>query len=206
MHHAHRQAASRRWAACGVVAWLAAALGPSALPGQESALVVEARGGLAVPVGSFATGSRPGEGTEPAASFGVDFALPGGGRLTPYVGFAQNRFGCADAGCASDGRYVATGFHGGFRIAPFPTGALIPWIRIGGVTTHVETDALGGANAGRTKLGVGGEVGAGIHIQGTSQIALNPAVRLAAVNAKLPGGSLLRMRYLVADLGLVLTF
>lgn len=183
-----------------------AALTTGGLEAQESALVLEARGGVAVPIGSFSTGQRTGEGTSPGASFGIDFALPGGGRWTPYVGFSQHRFPCADAGCAAEGRYVATGFHGGFRLAPFPSAGVIPWLRVGAVTSHLETDGLGGPNAGRTQLGVGAEVGVGVHIGGASRFALNPAVRAVAMNTRLPGGDLLRMRYLVGDLGLALAF
>ena len=97
-----------------------AALGLAAAPtaAQESPIVVEAHGGVAIPVGSFATGSEPGEGTEAGASFGVTIGVAGGGLWTPYVGFSQHRFGCEDAGCASGGRYVATGFHAGVRMLP----------------------------------------------------------------------------------------
>jgi hypothetical protein len=49
-------------------------------------------------------------------------------------------------------------------------------------------------------------LGVGVHIGAASQIALAPAVRVAAVNARLPAGAVLRMRYLVADVALVLSF
>jgi hypothetical protein len=164
------------------------------------------RGGAAVPVGTFSNGTRPAEGTSPAPSFGVDFALAGGGRWTPYVGFSQHRFGCEDAGCDSGGQYVATGFRAGLRLVPFPAWSVLPWLGMGALTTHVEAGDLGAANAGLSKLALGGEVGVGVHIGSASQIGLEPAVRLSAVNARLPDGSLLRMRYLVADLALVLSF
>lgn len=173
---------------------------------QESALLVEARGGLTAPVGEFASGPRPGEGTGSGASFGVDIGLAGGGRWTPYIGFSQHRFECEAAGCAAGDPYVATGFRAGLRMIPFPGRAVLPWIGLGAFTTHVEAGALGAANAGVSDLGLGGEVGFGVHIGGSSQIALNPAVRLAAVNTRLPGGELLRMRYVVADVAVVLAF
>lgn len=190
---------------CAVALVLALSCGHG-VSAQESPLVVEGHGGAALPIGSFAHGSGTGEGASAGASFGVDFALPGGGRFAPYVGFAQHRFDCADAGCAAAGQYVATGFHGGIRLTPLPGHSVLPWVRVGAVATRVETDALGGANVGVSDLGLGGEVGAGVHIGGASQIALNPGVRLAAVNTKLPGGSTLRMRYLIADLAIVLAF
>ena len=108
----------------GVLALLAAVL-VGAAAAQESALVAEAHVGAAVPVGSLATGDREGEGATAALSFGVDFALPGGSRWVPYVGFSQHRFGCVDAGCAEGEPYVATGFHGGYRIVPFPGRAVL---------------------------------------------------------------------------------
>jgi hypothetical protein len=188
-----------------VLALLACAL-PGATAGQESPLVVEAHGGAAVPVGSFSTGVREGEGATAGLSFGVDFALPGGGRWVPYVGFSQHRFGCVDAGCAEGEPYVATGFHGGYRIVPFPGRAVLPWVQLGALTTRVETDALGGPHTGVSELGVGGEVGLGVHFGGASQVAVTPAVRLAAVNSRLPGGAVLRLRYLVADVAVVLSF
>ncbi len=157
-------------------------------------------------MGSFSNGARGGEGTAPGASLGVDFVLPGGGRRSFYVGFSQHRFGCADAGCPSDGRYVATGFHAGYRIALVMNRSIFPWIRVAALTTRVETDALGGSNAGVSDLGWGGELGVGVYIGAASPVAINPGIRLAAVNTTLPGGELLRMRYLVADVSIALAF
>lgn len=179
---------------------------PPGAVAQASPLVLEVHAGAALPVGHFESGTRAGEGTEPGASFGVDFALPGGKRFVPYIGFSQHRFGCEGAGCGASGRYVATGFHAGYRFVPLPDRSLLPWVRVGVVTTRVETDALGGANAGTSKLGLGAELGAGLHIGGARTLALNPAVRAVAVNTELLGGPLLRMRYLVADLALVVSF
>ena len=186
------------------LAALAAPAGPAAA--QEAPIIVEGHGGLAIPVGTFSNGTRPGEGTSPAPSFGVDFALAGGGRWTPYFGFSQHRFGCEEAGCASGGQYVATGFRAGIRLIPFPRRSVLPWLGMGALTTHVEAGNLGAANAGLSGLGIGGEVGLGVHIGGGSTIALAPALRLAAVNARLPDGAFLRMRYLVADVAVVLSF
>lgn len=205
MRHAGSTGGLARRMACALVLLPVVAASPRAALAQASPLVIEARGGAAIPVSAFADGSRSGEGTSPGVSFGVDFALPGGGRFFPYVGFSQNRFKCQDAGCPAGGRYVATGFHGGIRTAPLPTGLVIPWLRVGVVTAHVETDAFSGVAAGRSEIGLGGEVGVGVHV-GSGPVALSPAVRFVAVNAELPGGALLRMRYLVADLGVVLAF
>ena len=173
---------------------------------QDSPLLVEARGGVTVPVGDFADGMDPGEGATTGASFGVDFALAGGGRLTPYVGFSQHRFGCEDAGCVAGGEYVATGFHAGVRLIPMPDWPVLPWLGGGALTTHVEAEDLGPANVGLSDLGVGGEVALGVHIGSGSRIAVSPSVRWVTVSAQLPSGIDLGMRYLVADLGVALSF
>jgi hypothetical protein len=188
------------------MALLALAVPAGDVAAQEAPIIVEGHGGVAIPVGTFSNGTRPGEGTAPGPSFGVDFAAAGGGRWTPYIGFSQHRFGCEDAGCASGGQLVATGFRAGLRLVPFPSRAVLPWLGMGVLTTHVEAGDLGPANAGLSELGVGGELGVGVHIGAASQIALAPAVRVAAVNARLPAGAVLRMRYLVADVALVLSF
>lgn len=193
-----------RWAAVAALPPVMALALPRAAASQASPIVVEARGGMAVPVGSFA--STPGGGASPHASFGIDIALPGGGRWTPYVGFGQHRFGCEDAGCAEGGLYVATAFHGGMRVALLPRGSIIPWLRVGAHAANVEIDALPGSLAGLSELGLGGELGGGVHIGGASQIALNPGVRLVAMNTSVPGGARLRMRYVIADLAVVLSF
>ena len=123
-----------------------------------------------------------------------------------YVGFSQHRFGCDAAGCAPGGEYVATGFDLGFRWDLMTRGSVIPWIRLGVLTTGVETPDLPPPDAGVSELGFGGEVGLGVYIGTSSPVALNPGIRFSAVNTKLPGGGVLRMRYLVADVALTLSF
>ena len=213
MRSAHRlRACWCRSALAGVgpagstMAALALALSPAGAAAQSSPVMVEARGGAAVPMVDFARGTAPGEGTTAGASFGVDIAVAGGGRWTPYGGFSQHRFGCESAGCGAGGEYVATGFHSGLRFLPMPEWRVLPWLGAGVVTTHVEAGDLGPANAGSSDLGVGGEAAVGVHIGSASRIALSPSLRFVAVNARLPAGADLAMRYLVADMGVVLSF
>lgn len=189
-----------------VVATAGLAVACSHVSAQDSALLVEARGGVAIPVRDFADGMDPGEGATTGASFGVDFALAGGGHLTPYIGFSQHRFGCEEAGCVADGAYVATGFHAGMRFVPMPDWPVLPWLGGGVMTTHVEAEDLGSANDGLSDLGVGGEVVLGLHIGSGSRIAVSPSVRWVTVSAQLPSGIDLQMRYLVADVGVALSF
>lgn len=175
-----------------------------ALAAQQAGLVLEVGGGAVVPLGEFADGA--GEGTDAGPSLSIAFARPGTGRRTLYLGFSQHRFGCEEAGCAPGGRYVATGFDLGLRFALVTGRAAIPWIRVGAITTRVETEDLAGPDAGVSDLGFGGEFGAGVYIGRGRAVALNPGVRFAAVNTVLPGGGTLAMRYLVAQLALAIAF
>ena len=189
-----------------LLALLVSGLVATALDAQDAPLLLEIHGGVSAPIGSFADGSEPGEGATAGRSLSIAFALTGAGRRTLYAGFSQHRFGCVAAGCVPNGRYAATGFDVGARFALLTGHSAIPWIRLGAITTRVETDDLGGANVGVSDLGFGGEIGAGVYIGAASRVAINPGVRLSAVNTTLPGGSTLRMRYLVAQLAVVLAF
>jgi hypothetical protein len=191
----------------GFMAWFALTVLPlSGAAGQAAPLVVETRGGVALPVGSFADGDALGEGTSQGPSMGVELAFSGSGRRTFYVGFSQHRFVCRDAGCRASGRYVATGFNTGFRFGLVSRGRFIPWIRLGAVTSQVESPGVGSSPDGVGHVGYGGEAGVGVYLGAWSSVALNPGVRLTRVVAKLPGGRRLSMRYVVADLGFSLAF
>jgi hypothetical protein len=176
------------------------------LAAQDAPLVLEVHGGAAVPLGSFANGSDAGEGVSAGSSLSLDLLLPGTGWRGLYAGFSQHRFGCEDAGCAGDGRIVATGFDVGVRLALLRGQSFVPWIRIGAITTRVETDDLGDPNLGVSKLGFGGEVGFGVLIGSRGTLGLNPGVRYALVGTELPGGSTLNMHYLVAQVAATLAF
>lgn len=188
------------------LAGLLASLVPSSARAQASPLVVEVRGGASSSVAHFRSGTRVGEGVGSGASFGVDFILSGRGRRSTYVGFSQHRFDCVNAGCETGGRYVATGLDGGFRLSLCTRCLVSPWVRLGALTTRVESGGLPGSPAGVSRLGFGGEAGIGVYIGARRAVALNPGLRFAAVNTELPGGALLRMRYAVLDVGLALAF
>jgi hypothetical protein len=178
---------------------------PNPVAAQDHPLLLEAHAGWAAPIGSFADGADPGQGVSGGPALSVLFAAPSGRRAI-YAGFHQNRFDCEDAGCSEDGRLVETGFNVGVRISLLPGRPVMPWLRVGVVTTRVETRDLPAPNAGVSDLGWGGEAGAGLYIGGDRSIAINPAVTVVAVDSELPGGSSLELRYLVAHLGLVLAF
>jgi hypothetical protein len=185
---------------------ISALAAPGCLLGQASPLVLEIHGGRAVPVRDFASGVESGEGVTAGTSLGWDLAFTGSGWRTIYAGFSQHRFACEGAGCAPGQEYVATGFDLGIRATLRFVGSVAPWIRLGAVTTHVEVPSLPGVDEGLSSLGLGWEGGVGLYIGVSSPVALVPGIRATAVNTRLPGGALLRMRYLVVDLALALAF
>jgi hypothetical protein len=167
---------------------------------------VEVRTGASIPVGDFASGARVGEGVDSGPSFGVRLAMSGSGRRTLFGGFSQHRFACEDAGCPAGGDFVATGVDAGMQVNLVTSGSVVPWLRFGGLTTRVESPGMPGSPEGVSSLGWGGEVGFGVYLGAASSVALNPGIRMVAVNTELPGGSVMKMRYVVADLGLALAF
>lgn len=195
---------SRRWVLALAATGLLAV--PHGLRAQAAPLVVEVRTGASVPLADFEDGTGVGEGASPGVSFGVRFAASGSGRRTLYAGFAQHRFGCEDAGCPADGRYVATTLEAGIRLNLLTRGHVIPWLQVGGVTARVESPGVPGSPPGVSERGYGGELGLGIHVGTWSAVALSPGVRVSSTSVDLPGGTALRMRTLIADLGLSLAF
>ena len=190
-----------------LLALAAAALlaGPSRLEAQGAPLTVEARSGVAIPLGAFADGTGVGEGTSADVAFGVEVTA-GGGRRKLYAGFSQLRFGCRDAGCPRGTPYVATGVDVGLRLALVTGHVVVPWVGAGGFTTRVESPGADGSPAGTSSLGFGGEVSAGVYVGLVRGLALTPAVRLRKAGTDLPGGVRLSLAHLVADVGLALTF
>lgn len=184
---------------------LAVAL-PTAGAGQDASLALEVHGGGSVPVGSFATGSGVGQGTDPGPSFDVFFTMTGQGRRTTYLGFGQHRFGCEAAGCPAGTSYVATGLDLGFRVKLLRDGSVLPWVSLGGLTTRVESPGVPDSPSGVSSLGYGGEAGAGLYIGAGRSFAVNPQVRFATVRVDLPEERRLTLRYVVATVALVLAF
>lgn len=189
-----------------IVLLVLAALAPGDAAAQGAPLTIEVRGGAAVPLSGFASGTGVGEGTSAGAAFGVEVALASGGWRTLYTGFAQTRFGCADAGCPAGERYVATGVNAGVRISLLPGRSVIPWLGIGALTTRVESPGVTGSPRGVSSLGYGVELGAGLWVGTSGSLAFTPAVRFARTATDLPGGIPLTLRYVVADVGLTLRF
>lgn len=171
----------------------------------QAPLVVQARAGVLVPLGGFRDGFEPGGENGPGGSFGVAFALERAGGWHLYVGFSQHRVDCAADGCIDEGEHVATAWDLGAR-RDLSSGATVPWVRAGLTIPRVEIAGGSGRPDAVTELGIGGEAGAGVRFGVGGRFYLEPAVRLGAVDATIPEGPVFRMRYMVADLGIVIGF
>jgi hypothetical protein len=178
---------------------------PHAVGAQNAPLVLDVTGGIAIPVSSFADGTAPGEGADPGAAFGVGFTLPRSDRIAIYLGFDQQRFGCEAAGCSEGGTYVATGFDLALRFALVTGHMAVPWIRLGAVTTRVETKDLPGSGAGVSDLGWGGKAAVGVYV-GWEWIAVQPTLTYSSVDSELPSGESLGLRFLTPSLGISFPF
>lgn len=192
------------------VAVILSVLGVAPSSAQDATPFFEVQGGAAFPTGDFRDGSDPGEGTSAGPSLQVVFAVPSAGWRTLYVGFSQHRFACEAAGCDAEGRYVATGFNAGLRIVPVQ-GTVTPWIRVGGITTRVETRDLaattrGTPYAGVSDLGFGGEAGLGLMVRLGPSMAWSASGLVSTVASRLPGGETLDLRYVTAHTGITLVF
>lgn len=171
----------------------------------QAPLVLEGRAGLFAPVGGFRWGPDEGGRLRAGASVGVGFALERSDGLHLTLGFSQHRLDCRDDGCGGDGEYVATAWDLGARL-DLGSGAAVPWVRAGLTLPRVERDRPEPAGADVTKLAVGGELGAGVRLSIGGRFHLSPGVRFGAADTGLPQGGTLRMRYLVADVGVVVGF
>lgn len=171
----------------------------------QGTLVLEGRGGVSVPVGSFTNGPGGGRLAE-APVAGLQFGLLRGRRTYVTVGFAQARFDCTRDGCPS--RWVSTQWDAGVRVE-FGGGAVVPWVRAGVVSPtveHVPTVRPEGVVAGTSDRGWGGEAGLGVRVPLSERLSVSPGARFVAVNVGRGGGETLSMRYAVVDLGLVVAF
>ena len=203
--------AARRWAnaAAARAAVVILATLPGSLAAQDSPLVMEARGGLSVPVTSFRTGPDQGGEIARAPSFGVHIVYRGPSGWGPYVGFDQHRFDCAADGCPAhegDGsrEYVDTNWDIGMQRTLGDFG----WLRAGFLFGRVERDfaEVGGLARHVSLLGAGVEGGAGLRVPIRGRLSLSPGVRYGWLNTRFRDGDLIRLRWLTADVGVVLGF
>lgn len=175
---------------------------------QISPLSVQLRVGGSVPVEEFreTTPEWPG-GAGEGLSFGLDFSYAPRWWFVPYIGFSQMRFSCPAAGCGRETDLVSTGIDVGARIV-FHPGRIAPWFRGGLISYRVEgtAPALVGAAEVVSDRSVGFEAGGGVAIRIRPNLVLAPGLRYAETSPDFDGLGPLSMRYLVADVGLVLGF
>jgi hypothetical protein len=182
------------------------AIAGAAAPGRAQApLTIEGRAGMLAPVDGFRRGPERGGTLAPALTFGVQLALERTQGRHLYVGFSQHRVDCTDDGCGRGGRYVATSWDAGVRfdLGPVPW---VPWVRLGLTVPKVELDRPAPERGDVSALGIGVEGGAGLRVAVADPFYLSPGVRFGAADADLPRGGVLRMRYLILDVGVVLGF
>jgi hypothetical protein len=190
-----------------VITFLFSAGAAASAAAAQSVLVLDVRGGLGIPVGSFSTGPDSGGDVGPAASLGLQFVLRRGSHLGFYAGFTQVRFDCGEDGCPGEGVYVSTAWDLGVHVVPVDA-PWSPWIRAGLVLARVERDFREGGEVLQrvSDLGAGGEVGVGFRVPLGRRLTLRPGVRYTVVEADYGDAGTLRMRYLVVDVGLALGF
>lgn len=172
---------------------------------QGTRLSLEFRGGAAVPVGSFQEGGTLGDAVEAGASFGARFVYRTARTTAIQIGFSQDRSSCET--CPGATPYVATLWDAGARFG-FGLGDVHSWILLGAVFGRVERDLVvdGRTTGALSPLDAGGTVGLGLDapLGGTLRIA--PALRWVGLNTRFPGRDMLRIRYAVLDLGLMVGF
>ena len=180
---------------------------PTAASAQLSPLLVEVRGGAALPSGDFLDGATGWDGSAgEAPSFGAGFTLIWSGRWAWHLGFGQDRFTCPDETCADGDELVATGFDAGLRVLLLSSdGRIVPWIGGGGLSYRAERHRTDSPST-VTRRGWGWEAGGGIYLVLSERIYLNPSARFRALDLDRDGSGEVRLRAVVVDVGLVLAF
>jgi hypothetical protein len=137
----------------------------------------------------------------------LGFNLPFPGPTDAHIGFSQHRFGCDESLCPDGESWISTGFDLALRLV-LGGRRLRTWIQ-GGLHTHrIEVRILEeGEPAGRVSDGsYGMEVGGGILVQIGNRMSLSPGIRYGRGRVPFPEHPDLHLRYVVADLGLVVGF
>lgn len=177
----------------------------------QGRLTLELRGGVSVPSGGLGKGPLEAGELGAGPAFGMRFSLRRSRWVDLYAGFSELRFDCGADGCAGDGRLVSTVWNVGANLRA-RSGLWGPWLRVGLVAGAAEfetADPDGGSTSTVSRVtdtGVGGEIGTGWRIRLADAWGVSPGVRYSRWDARVDEGTLYRMSYWVADLGLVLAF
>ncbi len=186
----------------------ALAIAPGRGHAQVSPFQVEVRGGAAIPLGELRDPARGWSGdTGAGPGFGVSFSYNLAWYLAPYAGFSQHRFACPAESCGADTRLVATGFDVGIYFVA-DTGPVVPRIRAGLISYRVEGSVPGadGPVPVTSSRARGVEAGVGLAVRVAQRVTLAPGLRWNSMTPDFRGPGPLGMKYVTADLGLVLAF
>lgn len=186
-----------------VAGLFAAAARPVSAQGARMSL--EFRGGAAVPVGSFQEGGTLGDPVEAGASFGARFVYRTARTTAIQIGFSQDRSACET--CPGADPYVATLWEVGARFG-VGLGDVHSWILLGAVFGRVERGLVvdGRTTSALSPLDAGGTVGIGLDAPVGGALRIAPALRWVGLNTRFPGRDMLRIRYAVLDLGVMVGF
>ncbi len=180
---------------------------PGPLAGQGG-FAFQIRGGRTLSLADFRSEDEGWEGRAGggnALAMGFTFPLPG--PLGAYVGFGQYRFACDEDVCPAGKDWISTGFDVALR-AVLGQARIRSWLQAGFHNHRVHGRVLEGRGVRTTTSDGGGgfEVGGGLLIRIGQRTSLAPGVRYGEGNVPFPLDGRMRLRYLVADLGVLVGF
>jgi opacity protein-like surface antigen len=149
---------------------------------------VEARGGAAVPTGSFADIANN------AFSFGASLHVQVAPQVSLYGGYSYADFDMED----TDVEGTDSGWEAGTRIA-FPGVGFSPWVRAGLLFHDFELEVAGVEFDGDDEIGF--ELGAGAAFPLGPRVAISPGVAYRRYSTDFPGREE-NISYLNVDVGL----
>ena len=168
---------------------------------------VEARAGVAVPVGELAEES-PGVGAAAGPHAGAALVWSATRAVSLFAGYSAGWLGCDRCGERGlDGQVTDAGFQAGARIS-LPGAGLRPWVSAG-VLRH-ELRFSDGESTLSSDPALGFQVGAGAALPLGPSLVLSPAVRYGAYTAELELGDFpdqsVEVARVVAEIGLAYRF
>jgi len=192
----------------GILVGVASIFSPTILAGQEGSFSFQVRGGASIPVLAFRDEARGWEGrASQGTSFGMGFNVPFPGPTGGYFGFSQHRFRCDSTVCPEGESWVSTGLDVALRVV-LGNRRIRPWLQGGLHTQHLEARMWEESEVVdvTSNRGFGFEAGGGLLVQIGTRMSLSPGLRFGSGTVPFSGYPSLRLRYLIADLGLILGF
>lgn len=172
-------------------------------------LSVEVRLGAGIPIGEFAE-DAPGVGAQAGPAFSAGARLHLSPVLAVYGAYSGTAFSCPRCGEAGiDESVVDAGAEFGVHATlPARVAGAAPWVRAGGVYRHLTFSGQGGRLSSDAAAGF--EAGAGVSVQLTPSLAIEPGVRFRTYAAELDLGDsparTVDVSHVLADVGLVFRF